>query len=67
MNTPVYPNITVQFLGQDRNAFNLMGIVSRALADGLVSKEERNEFMEEAMSGDYNNLLRVCASWVNVE
>jgi hypothetical protein len=59
--------VTVKLTGTDGNAFALMGKVNRALQGADVSKELRDEFMDECMSGDYNHLLRVCMKWVNVE
>jgi len=59
-----YPNITVQLTGEDGNAFFVLGKVSRALKKEGIDTEP---FMNEAMSGDYDNLLRTCMAWVNVE
>lgn len=61
-----YPEIEVQLTGTDGNAFALLGKVSQALRKGKVSKESRDEFMKEAMSGNYNHLLATCAEWCNV-
>jgi hypothetical protein len=61
-----YPEIEVQLTGQDSNAFAVMGAVSKGLRKGGVSKEEIEKCMNEMMSGDYNNLLRVAMSWVEV-
>ena len=61
-----YPDINVPLVGIDGNAFSIMNAVSGALRDAGVSKEERDEFMNEAMSGDYNHLLRTCMEWVDV-
>lgn len=65
-DTPKYPEIEVQLTGRDGNAFVLMGTVNKALRRHGVSKEEREEFVAEATSGDYDNLLRTCMNWVNV-
>lgn len=62
-----YPNITVKLTGEDGNAFFIIGKMMRALGNEGVSKEEIDKFQDEAMSGDYNNLLRTCMEWVNVE
>ena len=68
MDEVKYPNITVELVGQNGNAFNLMGLVNQALRKGKVSQEERNLFMKEAMSsGSYDNLLVTLMKWVNVE
>lgn len=61
-----YPDIEVQLTGTDGNAFALMGVVGSALRRNKVPKDEIDKFYKEAMSGDYNNLLRTCTEWVNV-
>lgn len=62
-----YPNIAVQLVGNDGNAFAILGSVSRALRENGVSKEEIDSFYSEAANGDYDNLLQTCMKWVNVE
>ncbi len=64
-NGPKY-NIEVKLTGTDGNAFALMGKVNRALQAADVSKELRDKFNDECMSGDYENLLRTCTEWVHV-
>lgn len=59
-------DIEVQLLGQDGNAYNLIAIVRRALIDAGVPDAEIQEFITQATSGDYDNLLRVCMEWVEV-
>lgn len=61
-----YPDIRVKLVGEDGNAFNIMGIVSRALRRHKVSKEEIDQYIAESTSGDYDNLLRTATQWVNV-
>ena len=61
-----YPEIEVQLVGSDGNAFAILGKARKALKRGGVSREEIGQFTEEAMSGDYDNLLRVCMEWVDV-
>lgn len=63
--SPKYP-ITVQLTGNDGNAFAIMASVSRALKDHGVDREEVNTFTQEAMSGDYDNLLCTAMRWVEV-
>lgn len=63
---PKYPEIEVELVGQDGNAFAIMGAVSKALRRASVSKEEISEFTKEAMSGDYEHLLRTAGEWVEV-
>ena len=56
-----FPTIDVQLTGSDGNAFAIIGKVKRALPSDV-----RDEFMNEAMSGDYNNVLATAMRWVNV-
>jgi len=62
-----YPEIKVKLIGQDGNAFAILGAVRTALQRGKVPKEEIDLFLKEAMSGDYNHLLCTCTDWVEVE
>ena len=57
---------TVRLTGQDGNAFAIMGAVKKALQKAGYPKEEVDKYLEESMSGDYNNLLQVAMKWVNV-
>ncbi len=61
-----YPDITVKLAGEDGNAFAIIGRVSKALRQADVPKEEVDQFREEAMSGDYDNLLVTAMKWVDV-
>ena len=48
--------------GVDGNAFSLMGYTSRKLRLAGWKNNEIDLVMKEAMSGDYNNLIRVLGS-----
>lgn len=62
---PKYPDIHVRLTGQDGNAFFILGKVKSALKSAGVPKEEQDEFMKEASSGDYNHLLQTVVKWVD--
>ena len=62
-----YPDVVVNLTGQDGNAFSVIGIVTKQLKRYDIDEDEIALFREEAMSGDYNNLLQVCVKWVTVE
>jgi hypothetical protein len=62
-----YPNITVKLIGQDGNAFSILGIVNKALKKNKVSQEEIDLFNKEATNGDYNHLLQIVMKWVSVD
>lgn len=66
MNEPKYPYINVQLLGEDGNAMLIIGKVSRALRVNRISTNHINEFIEEATSGDYDNVLQTAMKWVEV-
>jgi hypothetical protein len=61
-----YPEIEVQILGRDGNAFAIMGTIQTALKKAGVSKDEISLYVKESMSGDYENLLRTAMRWVSV-
>jgi hypothetical protein len=64
--SPIYPDVHVQLVGQDGNAFAIMGRVQSALEDAGATKEEIEKYLNESMSGDYDNLLRTAMKWVSV-
>ena len=72
--TVKYPELTVCLVGEDGNAYAIMGRVGSKLRIHLreegKTKKEIDEIVEqyysESMSGDYDNLLRVAMSYVNV-
>jgi hypothetical protein len=61
-----HPKIKVKLVGRDGNAWAILGNVVAAMKKGGLSAEEIKEFQTEAMSRDYDNLLRTCMEWVNV-
>jgi hypothetical protein len=61
---PKYPDITVQLVGEDGNAFHILGKMQRALRQAGVSDAEVKAFHAEATAGDYDHLLRTCMAWV---
>jgi hypothetical protein len=61
-----YPNVSVKLVGEDGNAFAILGRVTRALRKAKVPATEIKAFQDEATSGDYNNLLATVMRWVQV-
>lgn len=59
-------NVTVPLSKQDGNAFSILGRVQKALKRNGATKEDCAQYYAEATSGDYRNLLRVTAEWVDV-
>ena len=68
METEVkYPNITVKLVGNDGNAYAILGTVRKAMRNNGVPEERIDEWFKEATSGNYDHLLVTCMQWVNVE
>lgn len=63
---PVYPNVSVKLTGEDGNAFYIMGRTSRAARKAGVPDAEIEKIMNEAMSGDYDHLLRTMMKYFDV-
>ncbi len=59
-------DIVVPLVGQDGNAFSIMGNVIKALKRNGHS-DLVDAYREEAMSGDYDHLLQVTMDYVIVE
>lgn len=64
--TPKFEHIEVELTGTDGNSFAIMGKVKNALRKNKVSQADIEEYLEEAMSGDYDNLLVVTMKTVTV-
>ena len=58
---------TVKLIGQDGNAFSVMGLVKKALKHAGADKEYIDKYLNAAKSGDYDYLLAVSMEYVNVE
>lgn len=61
-----YPNVKVQLVGGDGNAFAVMGAVTKAMRRAGLPPAEIEAFRTEAMSGDYDHLLGTAMKWVDV-
>ena len=57
---------TVRLIGEDGNAFMILGRVTKALRRAKCPKDLIQQYQKEATSGDYNNLLAVTAQYVEI-
>ena len=57
----------VKLTGSDGNAFAIMGKVKQALKRSGADKEYIDQYITEAMSGDYNNLLVVSMEYAEIQ
>ena len=64
MSNTKHPEVVVQLIGEDGNAMAIMSKVRRALTR---AGHDGKAYLSEAMSGDYDNVLRVTQEWVTVE
>ena len=64
--TPRYPDITVDLIGHDGNAFTVLGRCRKAARDAGLSEDEIATFMTEATAGDYDHLLQTAMRWFDV-
>jgi hypothetical protein len=62
-----YPNVKVKLVGEDGNAFSIMGRVRQAMQRAGLPKAEIDAFMSECTSGDYDHLLGTCMRWVDCD
>ena len=58
---------TVKLIDADGNAFAIMGYVRESLLKAGADKEYVDQYLKEAMFGDYDNLLCVTMNYVHVE
>lgn len=64
---PKYPNVKVQLIGKDGNAFAILGRVRQAMRRAGIAPDVIAEFNKEATSGDYDNLLQTVMRWVDAD
>jgi len=67
MTGPLHPDIVVELIGTDGNAFSVLGRTTRALRGAGLGDDEVEAFMAEASAGDYDHLLGTVMRWVEVE
>lgn len=61
MNKP-----TLELIGEDGNAFFILGKASKVAKKAGWDEEKLDEFKKEAMSGDYDHLLQTCMEYFDV-
>lgn len=61
-----YPEINIPLVGEDGNAFSILGRVQRIMRRNDLA-DEFTAFKSEATAGDYNHLLRTVMAWFSVD
>ena len=59
-----HEKVTVKLVGEDGNAYSILGRVSKALRRS-GQHEAAAEYLERATAGDYDNLLAVTMEYVD--
>jgi hypothetical protein len=67
MEEKTITGIKVKLVGEDGNAFAILGKVTKEMRRAKVSQEVIDAYMKEAMSGDYDHLLQTTMKYVEVE
>lgn len=52
--------------GVDGNSFAIMAYVKKAMVNTKLSKEEMDNYIKEATSGDYGNLVRTSQKYIDI-
>lgn len=65
-NEVPYTDAVVQLTGKDGNAFLIIGLVRQGILRSN-HPELADEFMNQAIDGDYDHLLQTCMRYVSVE
>jgi hypothetical protein len=68
MNSKAQPktDVNVKLIGQDGNAFYILGAVTKALKQAGYDREFIQQFQDEATAGDYNHLLQTVMEYVEI-
>lgn len=59
--------LTVKLIGEDGNAFFILGKVMDIMKRANVDKETIDAYYKEATSGDYSHLLATTAKYVRIK
>ena len=67
VTTPKYPEVNIPLIGEDGNAYAILGRVSRAMKRAGIHESEWDDFYAQATSGDYDNLLVTVMTWFSTD
>lgn len=62
-----YPDINIPMVGEDGNAFSILGRIRRAMRRADLPDSEWELFHTEATSGDYDKLLMTVLNWFAID
>lgn len=67
MSSVKYPEVKVRLVGEDGNAYSILGRCEREARRAGLDAQTRKAFHDEATSGDYNHLLSTVMAWFDVD
>jgi hypothetical protein len=69
ITVPVPPKklARVKLIGNDGNAFSIMGACRKAGQRAGYTPEQIEQYLKESKSGDYDNVLCTAMKWFDVE
>ena len=67
MSNVKYPNVKVKLVGEDGNAYSIMGRVQKAMRLEKLPPEAFAEYQKEAMSGNHGHLLATTMRYVSCD
>ncbi len=67
MSKPLFPEVIVPLLELDSNAFMLIGHSVKMARRANIPKEDIDAFRAEAMSGDYDQVLRTIMKYFSTD
>jgi len=62
-----HPEINIPLVGEDGNAFSILGRVKRIMRRAGLPESEWQAFRDEATSGNYDHLLMTVMRWFEVD
>ncbi len=62
-----HPEVTVELIGNDGSAFEVLAACKYAARKAGVSDEEIGRFYDEALAGNYDHLLATAMRWFKIE
>ena len=66
-NDVLFPQVKLKLVGEDGNAFAIMGRALRAARRAGLSKADIDEYVAKATMGDYNDLLATTMSYFDCD
>ncbi|MCV2891270.1 DUF6900 domain-containing protein [Ruegeria aquimaris] len=66
-SAPLYPQLHLRLIGEDGNAFAILGRAKRLMQTHGLQPTEIERFLTQAKAGDYNHLLETCHRWFSCD